>query len=393
MADMIDAYTIGITLALEDGVSDGITAIRRDLAELDLAVAESAARLLMLRHLAADLVLPAPPDRPMKHAALFAPPTFRPETAPPPVTAADFLAVAPPVTRPLSSVPIPTVHKATPAFEVPSAGPRAPAVLPATGTASAKPATSVPPIPGLSAQIAPPPAMLPAAQSPSVAPKAVLASAVPIGQPTSERRGSTSPGPPPEPDKPIDFAEIARSQAPSVPKWRHQDPDRLLSKAPEPVSRPVIMAPLTPQSQKDAAQSPPKIPAPAEMPATPRLSLPLPPPHYLEPRQQQAQAPASVSPPSGPSHPVRPFPITPPAGYPPAAYARATAPAPPTLGTVSSDRPQADGLVSAELHLDGVAIGRWVTRHLERQVTRPQAGATGFDPRMSPSWTGAPIGN
>ncbi len=32
---MIDAYTIGITLALEDGVSEGVVAIRHDLAALD----------------------------------------------------------------------------------------------------------------------------------------------------------------------------------------------------------------------------------------------------------------------------------------------------------------------------------------------------------------------
>jgi hypothetical protein len=47
----------------------------------------------------------------------------------------------------------------------------------------------------------------------------------------------------------------------------------------------------------------------------------------------------------------------------------------------------------AELHLDGAVLGRWITRYLERQVMRPQVGATGFDQRMTPSWAGAPIGN
>ena len=32
---MIDAYTIGITLALDNGVAAGIAAIRQDLAALD----------------------------------------------------------------------------------------------------------------------------------------------------------------------------------------------------------------------------------------------------------------------------------------------------------------------------------------------------------------------
>jgi hypothetical protein len=59
----------------------------------------------------------------------------------------------------------------------------------------------------------------------------------------------------------------------------------------------------------------------------------------------------------------------------------------------SADLRQSDPPAFAEIHLDGAALGRWVTRHLERQITRPQAGATGFDPRMTPSWAGAPIGN
>ena len=49
---MIDAYTIGITLALNNGVSDGIAAIRRDLEALDRAVDASAAGLNHLRQAA-----------------------------------------------------------------------------------------------------------------------------------------------------------------------------------------------------------------------------------------------------------------------------------------------------------------------------------------------------
>jgi hypothetical protein len=59
----------------------------------------------------------------------------------------------------------------------------------------------------------------------------------------------------------------------------------------------------------------------------------------------------------------------------------------------SADPREPDRPAYAELQLDGAVLGRWVTRHLERQIIRPQAGGTGFDPRMSPSWTGAPIGN
>ena len=45
---MIDAATIGITLALQDGVSEGIAAIRRDLSALDRAVDVSAVNLARL---------------------------------------------------------------------------------------------------------------------------------------------------------------------------------------------------------------------------------------------------------------------------------------------------------------------------------------------------------
>jgi hypothetical protein len=63
------------------------------------------------------------------------------------------------------------------------------------------------------------------------------------------------------------------------------------------------------------------------------------------------------------------------------------------LTEAAADQQQTDRPTYAEVHLDGAALGRWVTRYIERQVTRPQAGATGFDPRMTPNWAGAPIGN
>ena len=57
---MIDAYTIGITLALDNGVASGIAAIRQDLAALDRAVASSAAGLLLMRRLSESLKVPTP---------------------------------------------------------------------------------------------------------------------------------------------------------------------------------------------------------------------------------------------------------------------------------------------------------------------------------------------
>jgi len=60
---MTEAYEIGITLALQDGVSDGIAIIRRDLAALDRAIAATSANLAHLHQAEAT-----PPSRPGSRA-------------------------------------------------------------------------------------------------------------------------------------------------------------------------------------------------------------------------------------------------------------------------------------------------------------------------------------
>src|ERR1700722_8918084 len=52
---MIDAYTIGITLALNNGVSEGLATVRRDLIALNTVVDGSATRLKHLTRATADL--------------------------------------------------------------------------------------------------------------------------------------------------------------------------------------------------------------------------------------------------------------------------------------------------------------------------------------------------
>jgi hypothetical protein len=44
------------------------------------------------------------------------------------------------------------------------------------------------------------------------------------------------------------------------------------------------------------------------------------------------------------------------------------------------------------LIIDGAQLGRWVIDHLARQASRPMAGMTGIDPRMNPTFPGAPTG-
>ena len=56
---MIEAFEIGITLALDNGVASGIAAIRQDLDALDRAIASSSAGLATLRRLSAGIQPPA----------------------------------------------------------------------------------------------------------------------------------------------------------------------------------------------------------------------------------------------------------------------------------------------------------------------------------------------
>ena len=42
------------------------------------------------------------------------------------------------------------------------------------------------------------------------------------------------------------------------------------------------------------------------------------------------------------------------------------------------------------LILDGAQLGRWFADRIARQVSRPVAGTTGIDPRVSPTFPGAP---
>jgi hypothetical protein len=38
--------------------------------------------------------------------------------------------------------------------------------------------------------------------------------------------------------------------------------------------------------------------------------------------------------------------------------------------------------------LDGSRVGTWLSEHLARAAARPQAGATGVDPTLTPAWPG-----
>ncbi len=137
-----DAYTIGIALALDDGVSAGIDAIRRDLVALDAAVDVATAKLEHLREVAAEAAslgvrqagqtastplppasLPAPPPAPLaapQAEALPSPAAISPRApvspAPPPRSAVEPRA---PSSSPTASV----LLRAAPSAAVPVSSP------------------------------------------------------------------------------------------------------------------------------------------------------------------------------------------------------------------------------------------------------------------------------
>jgi hypothetical protein len=63
----------------------------------------------------------------------------------------------------------------------------------------------------------------------------------------------------------------------------------------------------------------------------------------------------------------------------------------PTMPAVNGARPDEGTLVTGDLYLDGTALGRWITTHLERELTRPNPGTTALDGRTIAPWPGSPI--
>ena len=49
---------------------------------------------------------------------------------------------------------------------------------------------------------------------------------------------------------------------------------------------------------------------------------------------------------------------------------------------------ETEQLINGDLYLDGYMVGRFISEYLAEAATRPPAGATGFDPRISPAWSG-----
>lgn len=58
----------------------------------------------------------------------------------------------------------------------------------------------------------------------------------------------------------------------------------------------------------------------------------------------------------------------------------------PNPPTEQTDPPSHEKSMIGAIHLDGNALGQWMTRHLERTLSQPNRGPSGVDPRVIPTW-------
>ena len=294
---MDDAYSIGISIALDDAVSAGIKTLSEDLLMLDRAIAATSSRIQMATAAALVLaqVVPAPQlHMPESVVQTIPAPPARDAEAPIPTWVAPILQSEP--VLPTSPVAVQTV--------------------------------------------------LPVTTSPAAAPSLP----VPSSQPLTAAAPSVMAIAPPPPPPPIILPP------PPVAPARLPEPQNMAPQPVAPVALPSLVghtAAAMPHAHVDAAQVAPPAVLHVTLPATPAVS------------PQQAAAPVRA-----------PEPVAP------------TTQPPPSNAPV--EPPQQP--ISGVLEIDGAALGRWLSEHLAREVTRPPSGMTGFDTRLGPIWPGGQQG-
>jgi hypothetical protein len=338
---MIDAYTIGITLALDNGVAAGIASIRRDLAGLDAAVAVSTANMQRLRDLAATLP-GLPTQNPQQSVAV--PPRQSATSA---ARANDDPVPDPPIepasagggssSRNAADTSLPSPRTVT-APSSPVAVPRTPAPPKPVEPSPARrqPQSSAAQAPSSTPAAAPVGRPITAITTRSVIVSAATAPTAPVA--ATPNTTTTSPSRPPSATRPTAESKAAPTAAPKVP-------DR-------------VKLPVAVSWRTDAAQSRPPAPAssgPAIVPsAAPAMQV----------STGLALDRARVAAPSWAASPDRP----------------SAAPV--------ARQPDTGGSDIVALHLDGRVIGNMVADQLARAASMPPSSATGFDRRLTPAWTG-----
>ncbi len=230
---MEDAYLIGIRLALDNGVSAGVAAIRDELKALDGAIADSASNLRQLQALAAQTT-----------AAGFIPPARLPALpAPPPVNAE-----VGPTTQPAPAVQQPDDNRPglAPATQLSPVIPNAPGP---SAQSTALTASRTPQPLSVDADISP---ASPVTQVPIVL-------APPTPPPSTQPALAASPRPIDKPD---------RSPPPKAPVTPREPPERHSSAAPSPPAA-TSVAPTTVSEAAAQSPAPPPFANAARSDATP----------------------------------------------------------------------------------------------------------------------------
>ena len=360
---MIDAYTIGIQLTLENGVSDGLALVQRDLLDTSKAVEGLTADLAGVRRAADGL------------GASVAGEMAR--------IAQDAQRVTALRPTPLSTASITSQSSADDVSDIqPPAQIITPKLPPILREARLEPLAPALPIVAENVRNVP----VTAGVSQTTQVLAPATPSIPISS-TMPARSTVQPLAPAPPVRHLSAA--AGDNAP-----RNDSAGALAAPYQGRVAPSQGLDSPRPLSLHTAASMPPSpLPSPLGLPQPAAVARRVP--------RQEATAPliaATILPPTpetpAPAGPVspRPQPTEPvaPSAHPPPASAALPLPLPSAAPRPS---PQATGPTSGDVYLDGTRLGRWISDRLARDASRPQAGGVGFDPRMTLAWPGPPIGH
>lgn len=379
---MIDAYEIGITLALQNGVSEGLAAVRRDLGALDQAIAATAVGLARLQAMATSAG--AGSEAELRRVSAAAAVAARPVPSP---------GAAGPVLEP-ATAPARAAARIVDRESAPTAR------LPTDDVVRPGSAQTMMPVAMVSAPLVIPAASTPAAAPVSEAPRVTAAQLA--EQPSRSERAVA-----PEP------RVAARIPTPSV-----VEPRILVAVAPPAVPAAPAALVSPPGARSQVSRVVPRISAPpAVVPAPPAADL------AAFARTMSPVVRGEVALPAGVhSRPGEVFgdgvregrtewraaPVARPETW-PEVKRRAMAPvatvAEASMSERAAQRPAAERVPTTEQHhspaggpthgdvfLDGTLVGRWMANQMTRDADRPPSGPTGFDARRSAAWPGATVG-
>jgi hypothetical protein len=347
-----DAYTIGVTLALSNGISEGIAVIRQDLVSLGRTMAASPIGLEHLTRLAEGLRALGP-QRVVPIAARTV--ASLPQVLPAAYSEPDV------VSGDLSGPAYPQPVRDGSRPDVSAQAGVAPQPRSAARPGQAIPFPELPPMPGLTTTLTA------TAQEHLSAAPAMAATGVSVAQVSPNR-------PPDTAARPLAAAPDGRllaisAQLTATPLNAIQNtaasPGTIAPTTPRATDVPGIRSILASETMITAAFSQASL-------VTGPLAPPTAPPTPQTAPQVESVAPLVVSQTVATRDRVAPTDVPrPPSG--------------PRQSLETAPEPRQGVII-----LDGAQLGRWVVDRIARQASRPVAGTTGIDPRINPTFPGAP---